>query len=309
MHTSVMGRSICGVLLAACTMEFDPSSQVSGVRILAMQADLPYAKPGERVNLKALVVDGQGRTLTWGYSTCTVPQDPAARACVARPDSVPLGAPDARSSLALRTGAIEFGLTVPLDVVNRVPEEARIGSFIGVNLAVCPGELRAEIGAQGLPIACRLDNGALANLPEYDTGTKRIYVRQVDRNTNPVIERVTWNGQIWSEGEVRAVLACASAEERNYSLCEGEAADIAVVPAAASFERGRTEFGDSFAEQLVVQYYAPDGIFEYGTRTGTLPETRYKGRQGSKGKVIEMIFVLRDDRGGVAWTRRSVRIE
>jgi hypothetical protein len=292
-----------------CMVEFDPSSRVNSLRILAIQADLPYAQPGETVKLTALAVDAEGRPFNWAYSTCTLPRDPAARACVKSPDPRPLGVTDGTSALALQQGAIQVSLPVGKDVLTQLPLDARIGAAVGVNIAVCIGELRSEIGAGGLPIGCRRNDGSLASLPEYDIGTKRIFIRTTDRNQNPAIQQLTWDGAVWDESDVKQLNACASSTELNFSKCDGPAARIAIRATGASFENGTTEFGDTFAEQLVAQYYATDGIFEYDTRVAELPGTQFKARAGSIGKTINVYFVLRDDRGGVTWAQRKVLVK
>jgi hypothetical protein len=38
---------------------FDPPSHLDSVRVLAIRADAPYARPGERVGVEVLAVDGR----------------------------------------------------------------------------------------------------------------------------------------------------------------------------------------------------------------------------------------------------------
>jgi hypothetical protein len=52
--TAIAGAS------AACSTDFDPSSRVAGLRVLAVRADQPYAPPGATVQLTALAVDPGG---------------------------------------------------------------------------------------------------------------------------------------------------------------------------------------------------------------------------------------------------------
>src|SRR5262245_54382919 len=40
--------------LAGCGVEFDPASEISGLRVLAVKKSSPYARPGERVDLSLL---------------------------------------------------------------------------------------------------------------------------------------------------------------------------------------------------------------------------------------------------------------
>ncbi len=71
---------------------------------------------------------------------------------------------------------------------------------------------------------------------------------------------------------------------------------------------GRDELGRDFTEQLVIQYYATEGIFEYEVRTGASPKTGWVARKRASGKTLTLWFVARDDRGGVTWTQRRVSV-
>jgi hypothetical protein len=66
---------------AACnTQGFDPQSKVDSVRLFAVRADKPYAKPGEDVTLEALMTDGRREKpsalkLYWIPFVCMNPRD------------------------------------------------------------------------------------------------------------------------------------------------------------------------------------------------------------------------------------------
>ena len=75
-----------------------------------------------------------------------------------------------------------------------------------------------------------------------------------------------------------------------------------------SFESGKDELGRDFQEQLVVQYFATEGIFEYAARTGESPKNGWVARKRAAGQTIMLWFVARDNRGGVTWAERQVRV-
>ena len=56
--------------LSACEAEFDPGTQVSSLRVLAVQADTPYAHPGDTVRLQALSYDPLARPINWAWASC-----------------------------------------------------------------------------------------------------------------------------------------------------------------------------------------------------------------------------------------------
>jgi hypothetical protein len=94
-----------------------------------------------------------------------------------------------------------------------------------------------------------------------------------------------------------------------YKDCSGgEAHDLSVVIPPESVESGTTEQGAPFSEDVVVQYYATEGLFEFDSRTRESPGTGWKARAASAGKEQTLWFVVRENRGGVSWTSRKVRV-
>ncbi len=64
------------LLLLGCDEALEPGSKVDSFRVLAEQADLPYAHPGETVQLTSLSHDPQGRGINWAWAS----GEPRARA-------------------------------------------------------------------------------------------------------------------------------------------------------------------------------------------------------------------------------------
>jgi hypothetical protein len=124
---------------------------------------------------------------------------------------------------------------------------------------------------------------------------KRIFVSD-QRNANPTISGVTFDGAPWPEGELREVDACAT-EGNRIDDCEG--ADEHAISVSAEVEPN---------EQTVVEYYATEGIFDDEVRIASDPQTKWAARSQSVGKNVTMFFVVRDSRGGVSWTTREVRV-
>src|SRR5215471_4846300 len=77
------------VAFVACGVgDFDPASKVDSVRILALRADEPYAKPGDAVHLEVLAVDQRAdrsrpMTIYWIPFVCLNPPNDAYYACFA----------------------------------------------------------------------------------------------------------------------------------------------------------------------------------------------------------------------------------
>src|SRR6476469_8028395 len=70
--------------LPACEEEFVPGTQVSSLRVLAVQADIPYAHPGDTVRLQALSYDPLARPITWAWAACPSPAGSSVDDCLAQ---------------------------------------------------------------------------------------------------------------------------------------------------------------------------------------------------------------------------------
>jgi hypothetical protein len=307
-HAALVALRIClAIVLPSCGSDFDPSSRVTGLRLLATRADAPFAAPGEEVHLESLVTDGLGRSYQVAWGICERPASTTATGCLqSLPiDTQPL-AVDTRS--AKETAASTFSFVVPEDALAGIPEAGRRSLYYGVVEVACPGIVRAGPSPEGLPLSCSDPGGALLALGSYDIGVKRVFVRERDRNANPEIAAVTFDGLSWPEDEIKTIVACASATDNQFDRCEGESHAMSVTIPETSFESGVDEFGATFAEQLLVDYYATDGIFEYETRDARQPVTRFKARQGAVGSSIDLWIVVHDDRGGVTWAKRTLSV-
>jgi hypothetical protein len=282
----------------SCGGDFDPASRVTELRVLGVRADAPYAAPGQSVHLEALAFDAQGRALTWGWGLCINPASPSAPGCVASLET---------STLVIQRSLSSFDFTLPADVITSLPPAAAAHASVGAIVVACPGELSQAGGS--LPFRCvDAASGQHLGTDAYVVGVKRIFARSVDRNENPVIERVRWDGSDWSAEDVKEVAAC-DASGNDYGECTANTQHVITVDVpAASTETGIDSFGASFEEQVIVQYYATEGIFEHDVRLASESSTGWTARRESAGSTVKMWFVVRDDRGGVTWEERQVRV-
>lgn len=294
--------------LAACGADFDPGSRVSTLRVLAVQADQPFARPGETVTLSSLSYDPEGRTVNFAWATCANPEESTVEGCLTKlaADSQASGA---QPFVAQGAGLDSFSFTVPGDALTSLPVAARANAFVGVLNVACPGNLSFESGPGDLPVRCTDPaSGRELGLDEYVVGLKRVFVKSQDRNQNPSIARVSFDGSDWPEGEVKVVSACDT-DGNSYSGCSGLSKhQLGAYVTPGSAEAGRDEFGTSFSEQLVVEYYATEGIFEYEDRIAASPQTGWAARKRASGTDLTLWFVVHDDRGGVNWTERQVHV-
>lgn len=283
--------------LSGCS-EFDPAARVNDLRVLAVKADAPYASPGQSVHLEALAVDPAARPLTWGWALCVNPAGNTAPNCLQAIDPATVVVEESKST---------FDFTMPGDIVTSLPPDGSARASVGVAVATCPGDLTMQAGT--VPFRCTdRATGRVLETHEYVVGVKRIFARATDKNENPVIEGITWDGVDWPANETKEVVACDE-EGNDYGACtQKEQHVIRVGVPAASVESGVDSFGAAFTEQVVVQFYASEGIFEYDSRLASDPWTGWVARRAAAGRDVSMWFVVRDDRGGVTWTERTVRV-
>jgi len=306
----ILSSVVALLTLAGCGADFDPGSNVSSLRVLAVQADNPFAAPGETVNLQATSYDPAGRELTWAWAECSNPASSSVDACLAEIalTAIETGTPPL---LGMGPGQDNVQVTIPATALDGLSPEALPNALTGVLSVACPGTL--ELGTSDstggvLPFRCIDDSGAELGLHDSIVGIKRIFVRSTDRNQNPVIANITFDGEPWAEDDVKEVDSC-NTDDFTFDDCKGEGDHrIAASVTPESFEAGVDEFGRDFAEELVVQHYATEGIFEYDVRIAELPETRWVARQSASGQELRIWFVARDDRGGVTTAQRRVRV-
>jgi hypothetical protein len=83
---------------------------------------------------------------------------------------------------------------------------------------------------------------------------------------------------------------------------------VAAIVSPSSLESGVDSFQTSFHEQVVVEHYATEGIFEHDVRVATDASTGWVARSAAAGSMVTLWFVVHDNRGGVAWTERHVQV-
>lgn len=307
MKTSlVYGALLLPWLTLGCDKPLEPGSKVDSFRVLAEQLDQPYAKPGETVKFSSLSFDPEERAVTWAWASCKNPADSSVYGCLAK---IGESEDPTNAVFAMGKGEDSPELTIPSDVISSLPEAARRFASVGVVSVACPGDLSMAEGPGGLPFRCQeFKTGRDLALDEFIVGIKRIPVRETERNQNPIIDGVSFDGADWPEDEVKEVGSCDTSDFLYDSCPDAEKHQLAVQLAPESFESGLDSLGQGFEEQVVIQHYAMEGIFENEVRIGREPKNGWVARKAASGQTLSLWFVARDDRGGVSWVTRQVRV-
>ena len=271
------------LLVTACDDEFAAPSLVTNLRLLAVQADSPFAQPGQEVHLTALAHDPEQRPLSWAWGSCFDDASSLALDCLRATsfDSLVIGERASHSII--------------------VPATAK--SYVGVVVVVCPGRIqRGE--TFGIPLSCVDEAGRALPPGDFELGVKRVFVHDPNQNRNPRIGQLRWDGAPWPEGEVK-VSACKKTQELR---CVSFVEHTIELQSDAAEEMSVDREGNPFDEQAVVQLYATGGKFEHDIRAVKDAQTSWSARASDSGELVTLWLVVRDDRGGVSWITRSIRV-
>lgn len=282
---------VLGLSGACAPIGFPPASLVDTVRVLAVQADKPFAEPGESVRLRALVVDprGAGRELRFAFATCDNPGSGEIPECVAR-----LGP---FSELAVPAGQEpEFAVTVP---EGALPPGTPVGS-VGVVFAACAGTFSVEARQDRAPIGCVGPDGRAALRQGFVWGEKRLTILRGARNANPTVEKVFIDGHRWDEGFDVALDPCVGTRVADCPVGARHPLDVTVPPGTAESYLGRTE-------DVVTFFYVSEGALNDDVARATNGDfvNIYAPVGTDASRPIDVWVVVRDDRGGVGWAHRT----
>src|SRR6185503_10734841 len=144
--------------------------KVDSLRVLAEQADLPYARPGEDVQLSSLSYDPAGRPITWAWASCLNPSGSDLPGCLAK---IAESDDPAAAVFAFGESQATATVTIPTDALSSLPAAGRPNASVGVVSAACPGDLSFGSGPGGLPFRCQEpETGRDLELHEFIVGIK-----------------------------------------------------------------------------------------------------------------------------------------
>jgi hypothetical protein len=307
---------VAGVALVACADTFDPSNEVQSVRVLAIRADQPYARPGSTVTLDLLAVDGRTAPkapmrVGWLPVPCVNPPDDAFYGCFPAFAALPAGV-DLADHLV--TGP-RFAFTLPADVIT-----SHAGDTYGVAFAfavACAGHVEYRPPARGaspdaVPFACLDDAGNALGPDDFVFTYATVYAFADRTNDNPAIDHLTYAG---SAVDPAAGIAIARCTQGALHDCPKAGVDIAVP--ASSQEVDPTSLdanGAPLREAIWVDYFvlrsqlAHDTVVLYDARSGAAAGTSDDLYAPQTAGDTHLWAVVRDDRGGVTWLDVPVHV-
>ena len=334
----LLALALVAALFACGSEGFDPQSKVDSVRMFVVRADKPYAKPGETVTLDALFGDArQDRSrlakLYWIPILCLNPQGDLYYLCFAPPGDggrqaggtrlVPVGpladagAGASNPFASIPTGVDlgpflpqgpTFSFRMPDDAVKPREGSDPYGLAIVFNI-LCAGRVEfaardPEGGAQQVPVLCSDENGVKLPPKDYVIGISRVYAWSDRVNTNPVVEKLLFEGKDVVPAEGITIEKCTTEKE---SDCKENKIDLRVSDSSWESNPSEVTREGELREQIWVSYYSDLGKFDedarllFDTRQGRVSESDATFRAPKDAVDGTLWAVVHDNRGGAAW--------
>jgi len=322
------------LFLLGCGPDFDPPSELHSLRVLAVHKDVPYAQPGDTVNLQMLWEDASlkvGRRVRVAWSgPCFDPAGDLYYGCFSDPSVF-------GGMLTLDQDTTSF--TMAKDVikpnVSTDPKNAPYGVAY-VFFAICAGDfaLLPPGGSVSFPIGCKGADGTLLGADDFVAGYTSVYSFQSFSNNNPVISGFELNGQALDAtdfclgdqctalagsvpaGEVmcdsKAALCVPTCADDGDPKCTGyRIRPIIDKTNAANQDEDSVSaklLGRHVGEQMWINYYTDAGGFKSAVRLLNDATAGWNDDYGTElyapkaAGPFRVWAVVHDNRGGVAWS-------
>jgi hypothetical protein len=328
---------VCASLMGCGLSDFDPSSKILTVRVLASKADKPYAPPGATVTVEVLAYDGrktrpEPMKIYWLPFLCKNPIQDAYYACFSQlagggmmmaPN--PAGAflkPGVDLTPFIPSGST-YTVTLPMDIVTSHPvvpgADAPYGLGIVFNVA-CAGHIeiieRDPSNPQAVPLGCFDAAHNRLGPDDYVIGFSRIYGYDTRTNNNPEITEAHLEGVKIDPHDGLIVDHCTSkaADSSGAAITAAEMAcpkiklDVVVPDSSQEIAEGDVGAdGTTRKEQIWAAYYTTLGTFGSDARllydpvTGKVPGTENDYQAPMETGEGTMWLVVHDNRGGASW--------
>lgn len=293
-------------LLAACGDSFDPFSEITGPRLLAVRATPSTLAPGQTTELDALVVGAEAPILRWRW--CPLIGGPSTSfECLIDEDTVNdtlIGPSGPQVSYDLGEGpVVEFTHPLPGDSIGTVCEQ-----LAAVEL---PDQTSTIDCSQGLPISVVVD----AQLDGRSVvAVKEVLLLESDEspffgNRNPTVLGIS----IRIDGELFAL------DPDSPPAVEEDATRdfVADIPEEAS--ETFVDVDGTARERLIMSWFITAGELDSERETFIDGERDFDEARDVEWTApppgdaldgtIDVYVVVRDDRGGVNWAQGSVALE
>jgi hypothetical protein len=247
----LFSAALFSAALLGCGAQFDPGSELHGLRVLAVKKNTPYAHPGTRVDLQLLWHDTEPDRpppqIAW-LAACENPPGDLFDACFAT--AAQTGGADLIERLQMRSSLPDPGSaqandhfsfeTAPDIISSRPPPKDPTSVPYGLDyvlFAVCAGTLDLRLDRE-FPFVCYLEQDGEPGLSPGDTelgssdfivGYTSVFAYDALENQNPLVYGLRWGELELRPGEAPTMAGepLAGPELNAEDLCIGEACQAA----------------------------------------------------------------------------------
>lgn len=317
------------VLGSACN--YDPlenKSEVKSVRILAVRANLPYAEPGETVDLEALVNDGREKPtlpmrVQWFNVPCINPPGGQYFDCFPFLEAAYPANVDLTSMLQEGTAT---SVTIPNNALDGVVPLPGRGTDIAVTswsfLFACAGHVERKLRYKNLaenasPFGCFGPDGKELPAEQGVFGFTRVTVIKGRRNAVPKITGLIHRGRPVSMTKGAQVPRCqkTSVEDFFDGKCDSHGMDVSFDENDAEPDPDNVDANGKIGkETLYVDWYVTLGRF-------VIPRVIVRDPFAGAPELSNALYepprdvgrgvlwaVLHDNRGGVNWIQVPIEV-
>ena len=210
-----------------------------------------------------------------------------------------------------------FSFTMPANAIQPRTGTGPYGLAIIFNL-LCAGKvILAERdpngGPQQVPLQCVDEENQKLPPSDYVIGISRVYSYDTKTNTNPVIEKVTFDGKDLDVAKGIVVETCKGVDKRDE--CPEHKLGVTVSEASWEPNPSETNSGRNLREQIWVAYYGDHGDFQddarllFDTTAGRISESEVIWRAPYDPVDGTIWAIIHDNRGGAAWVVLPVHVQ
>lgn len=238
---SLASAAVLAALAVGCAAEFDPASELTGLRVLAVKKDVPYARPGETVELAMLWHDAEpGRPppqIAW-VALCENPPADLFEACFTQLPDLPQEELETRISVpepGATTANDRFSFVTSSDLISSRPPPEGNATPYGLSyvfFAACAGQLDVDMAAP-VPFVCYEESDGIDGFSSGDTrrdsrdfvvGYSAVFAYDTFRNQNPIVTGMQFgDATLWPDSppEVAAAAPPGAVLASATDLCIG----------------------------------------------------------------------------------------
>jgi hypothetical protein len=310
-------RALLLLALVGCGDDFAPKNQVTGIRILAARADLPYARPNESVKIEALVQDGRKAPtapmhLYWFPVACVDPPGGQYWGCF----------PFVPAALPLAVESPSVNITIPADAldksVKRPGQNERFATAY-VFMVACAGQLAAAplksgLGPNQIPVGCVGAGGNFLGPDEFVLGFTRIFVFDQRRNEVPKLDGLTFESA--PIDPAIGIVTGPCVKDDKTGECKTVKLDALFNDAIAEVDPDNIDAdGKIGRETIYVDWFTTVGKFNSDRRIlfdgnlGRTPKPAVEFSPPNHPEKGTAWAVLHDNRGGTVWQAFPIEIK